>query len=181
MRQLICILGFMVSINAFAQSIYDFSLKDENGKEVKFDAFKGKTLLIANIATKCGFTGQLEDLEALYKKYSSQGLMVVGVPSNDFNGQTPEGNKEVVKFCRLNYGVTFPILEKIVVTGKDIHPLFAYLTKLKDGSVKWNFEKFLFNKDGEFVDYYLSMTNPMSEKVVKKIDSLTKSEDQSKK
>lgn len=174
MKILFSLLVLIVGFNSFSQEIYTYSLNDENGQEVKFESFKGKTLLVVNIATKCGFTGQLDDLEKLYKKYKEKDLMIVGIPSNDFAGQTPEGNKEVVKFCRLNYGTTFPILEKIVVTGEGIHPLFKYLTKMKDGSVKWNFEKFLFDKEGKFVDYYLSLTNPMSDKVVKKIEELLK-------
>lgn len=174
MKKLFLFFGLFLGLNSFSQEIYNYSLKDENGKEVKFESFKGKGLLIVNIATKCGFTGQLDDLEKLYKKYEKRGFVVVGIPSNDFAGQTPEGNKEVVKFCRLNYGTTFPILEKIVVTGEQMHPLFKYLTKLKDGSVKWNFEKFLFDKDGKFVDYYLSMTNPMSDNVIENIEKLIK-------
>ncbi|NCN95823.1 MAG: glutathione peroxidase, partial [Bdellovibrionales bacterium] len=126
------------------------------------------------IATKCGYTKQLEGLEALYKKYKSKGLVVVGVPSNDFGGQTPENEGEVKSFCKLNYGVTFPLTEKVVVKGEKKHPLFKDLIAQSEGAkeVSWNFEKFLLNRDGKVMARYLSKVTPESKELQKAIESL---------
>ena len=162
------------SLSSFASNLYEQSIKTIEGKEVKLSQYKGKALLFVNIATQCGYTGQLEGLEAINKKYSKKGLVVIGVPSNDFGGQTPESEKEVAKFCKLNYGVSFPLTAKTSVKGKDKHPVIKSLidqAKSKD-EIAWNFEKFLVNKDGQLVDRFKSSVKPESKELTSKIESV---------
>ena len=131
---------------------------------------KGKLLLVTNIATKCGYTPQLKGLEKLYQKYKDQGLVVIGIPSNDFGGQTPESNEKVQEFCELNYGVTFPLTKKVAISNPS--PLVKEILKRsKVEAINWNFEKFLFNKDGEFLGHYRSNTKPNSSKITKLIET----------
>jgi len=147
-------------------SIYtsDISFKDMQDKSVKISKFKGKVLLVVNTASKCGFTPQFEALEALYEKYKDQGLEILGFPCNQFAAQDPGSNKEILEFCQLNYGVSFPMFAKIDVNGENRHPLYEYLIqntpKMKGANVKWNFEKFLIGKDGSIVGRYLSTKKP---------------------
>lgn len=164
-----CLLLVLFSFSAFGADIYDFKLKGAKGKDFAFENYKDKPILVVNIATKCGYTPQLDDLEKLAKKYQGK-LTVVGVPSNDFGGQTPEGNKEVAEFCRLNYGVTFPLTEKLVVKGDKKHPLYKFLTQKKE--VGWNFEKFLVGKDGKVVKRFNSGVAPMGEEMIQAIEKL---------
>ena len=131
------------------------------------------SIVHTNIATQCGYTGQLDDLEALYQKYKDKGLLVVGVPSNDFGGQTPEGDQEVAKFCKINYGVTFPLALKQSVKGKDKTELFKKLTqadKSADQEIKWNFEKFIISRDGQLLGRFRSDVGPMSTSVTQLIE-----------
>ncbi len=153
--------------------------KDETIKLIPSGQFtesdlKDKVVLVTNIATQCGYTGQLDDLEALYQKYKSKGLILLGVPSNDFGGQTPEGNEEVAKFCKLNYGVTFPLSFKQVVSGEGKTELIKKLISSdpkKMGEIKWNFEKFIVDKSGNVVGRFRSDTKPLSEDITKLIES----------
>jgi glutathione peroxidase len=168
MKKLISML-LLSSLVSFASEIYEVPLKDIKGE--KFSIPKNKVVLIVNTATKCGFTSQFEDLEKLYKDYASKGLVVIGIPSNDFGGQNPESNKETAEFCRLTYGVSFPMLERTVVKGDKKHPLFQLLTK-EDGEISWNFEKFLLNKEGQLVERYSSITSPTNRKLIAKIKEL---------
>lgn len=145
--------------------IYDIPLKKINGEEVNLEQYKGKVLLIVNTASKCGFTPQFEGLEKLYKKYEDKGLVILGFPSNQFLHQDPGSNDEISEFCSLNYGVTFPMFAKIDVNGADTHPLYATLKKSAKGlmgseKVKWNFTKFLVNKDGQVVKRFPPTTEP---------------------
>jgi len=145
--------------------IYDIPLKKINGEEVNLEQYKGKVLLIVNTASKCGFTPQFEGLEKLYKKYVDKGLVILGFPSNQFLHQDPGSNDEISEFCSLNYGVTFPMFAKIDVNGADTHPLYATLKKSAKGlmgseKVKWNFTKFLVNKDGQVVKRFPPTTEP---------------------
>lgn len=143
--------------------VHDISVKNTKGEEIKLAEFKNKALLIVNIATRCGYTGQLDDLEALYQKYKDKGLVVLGVPSNDFGSQTPENDEGVAKFCLINYGVTFPLSEKLVVKGAQKTPLFQTLVSESGGDeVSWNFEKFLIGPDGKFVKRFKSAVKPKS-------------------
>lgn len=145
--------------------IYDIPLKKINGEEVNLEQYKGKVLLIVNTASKCGFTPQFEGLEKLYKKYVDKGLVILGFPSNQFLHQDPGSNDEISEFCSLNYGVTFPMFAKIDVNGADTHPLYATLKKSAKGlmgseKVKWNFTKFLVDKDGQVVKRFPPTTEP---------------------
>ena len=166
LKLVILIFSFLTVGNAFCAQLYDFSLKSTENKEINLKDYKGKNLLIVNIATRCGYTGQLDDLEKLYKKYSSRGLVVIGVPSNDFASQSPGSDKEVASFCRRKYGVTFPLATKSIVSGRDKIDLVKYILKSSSGSeIQWNFEKFLFNSQGEFVSRFSSSVEPLGSKL----------------
>ncbi|XBW34887.1 hypothetical protein QEN19_000451 [Hanseniaspora menglaensis] len=146
---------------------YNLTCKDGKGEDFSFEQYKGKVVLIFNSASKCGFTKQLDGLEELNKKYKEQGLVVVGFPSNQFAGQEPGSNEEIVTFCKLNYGVSFDMMDKIDVNGDNESPVYKYLKSQKSGllglkRVKWNFEKFLINKEGKVVSRYASTTTPAS-------------------
>lgn len=153
---------------------YEFAAKKIDGTEVNMDKYKGKVVLVVNTASKCGFTPQLEGLENLYKEYKDKDFEVLGFPCNQFGGQDPGNNKEISEFCLINYGVTFPMFEKIEVKGENTHPIFKYLKENAKGAlgseIKWNFTKFLINKDGDVVKRYGSMTKP--EKLKKDIETL---------
>lgn len=137
--------------------IYDFTVEDSQGKSVSMAEYKNKTLLIVNVASKCGYTKQYEPLEELYKKYKDQDFLILGFPSNQFMNQEPGTNEEIQEFCRLNYGVTFPVLAKIEVNGDQAHPLYKYMKEQTGGAaIKWNFNKFLIDKKGNIVKRYLS-------------------------
>jgi glutathione peroxidase len=136
--------------------LYDINVKDNNLNNVEMSEYKGKILLIVNVASKCGFTPQYKDLESLYKKYKDQGLEVLGFPCNQFGAQEPGSNEEIQAFCNLNYNVTFKLFDKIDVNGPKTSPLFKHLKNQSPGIlgteiIKWNFTKFLVNKDGEVV------------------------------
>ena len=147
------------------KNIYEFSCEDSSGQTIDLRDFKGKTLLIVNTASQCGFTPQYEGLEKLQNNYSSEVFSVLAFPCNQFGGQEPGTNEQITEFCSLNYGNTFPIFSKIDVNGENAHPLFNFLTSEKKGllgtqKIKWNFTKFLINKDGEPVNRYGSSTTP---------------------
>jgi glutathione peroxidase len=156
-------------------SVWDFSAKGIDGREVKLDAFKGKVLLIVNVASECGFTPQYQGLEALQKKFGAEGFAVLGFPSNQFGGQEPGTEAEIATFCTTNYGVTFPMFAKVDVKGGNAHPLFKHLTSEKAGvlgteAIKWNFTKFLVDRSGEVVGRYGSATTPQSlEEAIQKL------------
>ncbi len=169
-------------------SVYDFTVKNNKGEDISLSDYKGKVLVIVNTASKCGFTPQYEELEALYKTYGERGLMILGFPCNQFAGQEPGTNEEVQTFCRLNYGVSFPIFAKGDVRGDTAQPLFQYLTKekgfkgfdeshpvakplmealqknfpeyLEGDSIKWNFTKFLIDREGNVVERFEPTTTP---------------------
>jgi glutathione peroxidase len=160
----------------WANSAFDFDLNPSRGGKAKLAEFKAKAYLAVNIATQCGYTPQLDKLQKLSDKYKDKGLVVIGFPSNDFGGQTPESDKDVAKFCKLNYGVTFPLYKKGPVSGESKQKLYSYLTSNAPdkGEVKWNFEKFLLNSKGEVVQRYRSGVNPMSEAVTEEVEKLLK-------
>lgn len=160
----------LISSNLFAADLYDFQVKSFDGKDIKLEDYKGKAVLLVNIATRCGYTGQLDGLGKLYKEYKDKNLVIVGIPSNDFGGQTPESNEGVEKFCRLNYGVNFPITEKMVVKGKDKSKLSHFLISQTDNQeIQWNFTKFLFDKKGKFVKRFNSAVEPSSKDLKEQI------------
>ena len=147
------------------KSVYDFTLKDIDGKDVSLADYKGKVLLVVNVASRCGFTRQYAGLEKLYRAHREQGLVVLGFPANNFLGQEPGTEAEIKSFCTLTYGVTFPMFSKISVKGKDIHPLYAHLTDDElhpgtGGAISWNFNKFLVGRDGRILARYGSRTEP---------------------
>jgi glutathione peroxidase len=148
-------------------SIYDFSVKDIAGKAVKLDRYRGKVLLIVNTASECGFTPQYKGLEALYEKLHGKGLEVLGFPCNQFGGQEPGSEKEIAQFCELNYGVTFPMFAKVDVNGAKAAPLYKYLKSEQPGllgseAIKWNFTKFLVDREGNVVKRYAPNDTPES-------------------
>lgn len=145
------------------------SLTRLDGSEMQAKELDGKVLLVVNVASKCGFTPQYDGLQALHEKYESQGLVVIGVPCNQFGGQEPGKAEEIVTFCRYNYGVTFPLLEKQDVNGSERSPLYKFLVGSRS-KVMWNFEKFLVGRDGKVIDRYRSTTAPDSDKLVKAIE-----------
>lgn len=157
-------------------SALDFTMKDIDGKDTPLSTYKGKVVLIVNVASKCGYTPQYAGLESLYKKYAGQGLVVLGFPANDFMKQEPGTDAEIKTFCSLKYNVTFPMFSKIVVKGKNKHPLYAFLTG-KDtnpnfaGEISWNFAKFLLGRDGKVIARFDPGDTPESPKVLKAIES----------
>ena len=153
------------------KSIYDIEINSLQGKPINLSLFKGKKILFVNVASKCGFTPQYKELQKLHNLYE-ESLVVIGVPCNQFGKQEPGNSTEINEFCQVNYGVSFLITEKISVKGNEQHPLYSWLTKKnengrKNSSVKWNFQKYLINEDGDLIDYYFSMTSPTSSKIKK--------------
>ena len=153
------------------KSIYDIEINSLQGKPINLSLFKGKKILFVNVASKCGFTPQYKELQKLHNLYE-ESLVVIGVPCNQFGKQEPGNSTEINEFCQVNYGVSFLITEKISVKGNEQHPLYSWLTKKnengrKNSSVKWNFQKYLINEDGDLIDYYYSMTSPTSSKIKK--------------
>ena len=157
------------------QNAYDFSFHAlQGGGEIPLSQFKGEVILVVNTASQCGFTGQYDGLEKLYQTYQSRGLVIVGVPSNDFGQQEPGGNDEIAHFCKLNYGVSFPMSAKETVTGDEAHPFYRWARSRFGwiGAPKWNFHKYLINRKGELVDYFHSTTKPDDPALVKAIEKL---------
>ncbi len=158
-----------------AVNAYDFSFTKLHSQEkLLLSNFKGKVVVIVNTASKCGFTPQYEGLEKMYEKYKDKGLVILGVPSNDFGKQEPGSADDIEKFCKLNYGVTFPMTEKEVVSGSDAAPFYVWAKK-KLGSLsapKWNFHKYVLDRNGNLVDFFISTTAPDNERFVKKIETL---------
>ena len=153
------------------ESFYDIAINNISGEAINLNTFKGNYVLVVNVASKCGFTSQYEDLQKLYEQYQNK-LVVIGVPCNQFGNQEPGNSTAIKSFCKLNYGVSFPITEKINVTGKQQHTLYKWLTNKvnngsKNSSVKWNFQKYLIDTNGNLIDYYFSSTNPLSSKITK--------------
>ena len=150
-------------------NINDITVLDMNGKEVKLSSYNGKVLLIVNVASECGNTPQYAGLEDIYKEFQSQGFEILAFPCNDFGGQEPGTNEEIETFCTTNYGVTFPLFDKVKILGPDKSPLYAVLTDNSvtgKGDVKWNFEKFLISKDGKIVERFGNKVQPTSDEVI---------------
>ncbi len=153
------------------QSIYEFKVEGLDGNKIDLSTYKGQKIMIVNTASKCGNTPQYNDLEALYKKYKGK-LVIIGFPANNFGGQEPGSNAEIKEFCTKNYGVTFPMADKISVRGDDTHALYKYLkeqaaSKGFNDPVTWNFGKFLINEKGELIATFSPKTQPMSEEILK--------------
>lgn len=168
MKTLVLILALILS--AAPSTIYTFKVHNIDGKALDLKKYRGKKVLIVNTASKCGYTKQYADLQKLADTYKGK-LVVIGFPANNFGGQEPGENLNIKEFCQKNFGVTFPLAEKISVKGDDINPLFKYLTTANNpdftGDIKWNFEKFLINEKGELIHRFRSATTPMSPEITK--------------
>jgi glutathione peroxidase len=153
-------------------TIYDYKLKNIEGKDFKLSKYKGKKLLIVNTASKCGYTPQYAELQKLADQYKDK-VVVIGFPANNFNGQEPGSNSEIQEFCKKNFGVTFPLTEKVSVKGLDIAPIFQYLTTQENpdftGDIKWNFEKFLIDENGKLIHRYRSNVKPLSTEITSQL------------
>jgi len=171
----------MQSLAVFAGSVHEFTVKDIEGKDCSLKGYQGKVLLIVNVASRCGYTPQYKNLEAVYEKYKDQGLVVLGFPCNQFGGQEPGTNEEIKQFCSSKYSVTFPLFDKIEVNGPNRHPLYGALAG-KDspfpGDIKWNFNKFLVGKDGKILKRFDSNVTPDSPEVTKAIEAALASKSQ---
>jgi len=147
--------------------VLNFTMKDLSGKPVELAQYQGKVVLFVNVASKCGYTPQYKGLQSLYEKYEKDGLVIIGVPANEFGKQEPGSDSEIAEFCQKNYGVTFPMMSKVVVKGNGIAPLYKHLTSKETdpkfaGDIRWNFEKFLVGRSGEIVGRFNSKVDPLS-------------------
>jgi glutathione peroxidase len=173
----IMLLGLAIGAMAFgASSVYDFTLSSIDGAAAPLSSFKGKVVLLVNVASKCGYTPQYAGLEKLYEAYKDKGFVIVGVPANNFGGQEPGSNEEIKTFCSRNYNVTFPMMSKVSVKGADTAPLYQYLTDKSanpktGGDIKWNFTKFLVDKKGNVISRFESAVTPESTDLVKAVEA----------
>ncbi len=171
-------LGVLLGFPAAAgkeTSVLDFTMKRLDGKQQDLGEYRGRVLLLVNVASKCGLTPQYEGLEAMYEKYRGQGFQILGFPANDFAGQEPGSDAEIAEFCKLNYGVEFPMFSKIAVKGDAKHPLYQYLTGLPEpvgGEVQWNFQKYLVDREGRVVAKFEPRVAPSDPKLVAKVEEL---------
>ena len=158
----------------YEKLFFELSIKNLDGKELNFSQFKGKTILLVNVASKCGFTSQYTGLQELYETYRDKGFVVIGFPSNQFGGQEPGTNSEIKDFCETNFNIDFPITDKIAVKGSDANEVYKWAKNNFGSSAvpKWNFHKILINSDGKVEDTYGSFVKPMSKKIVKKIEEM---------
>jgi len=177
MKQLfITILFSLISISMLGQkTLYDFKVKDIDGKEFDMSSLKGKKVLVVNVASKCGLTPQYDKLQQLYEKYKDHNFVIVGFPANNFMGQEPGTNEEIKTFCTLNYNVAFPMMSKIDVTGEDKAPIYKWLTEKSengkmDAEVQWNFQKFMIDENGHLIDFVAPREDPFSDKIIKWIE-----------
>ena len=160
------------TIAQYEKLFFDLNIKNIQGKMINFSKYKDKTILLVNVASKCGFTKQYSGLQALYEKYKDKGLVIIGIPSNQFGGQEPGSNKEIKDFCEINFNITFPITDKVDVKGKNAHPIYLWAKENYGNSTvpKWNFHKILINKNGKIQNTYNSFIKPMSKKIIKEIE-----------
>ena len=167
--------SFLKSSNAnYEKLFFDFEIKSINDEKIELSKYKNKTILLVNVASNCGFTQQYSELQELYEKYDDKGLIVLGVPSNQFGGQEPGNNEDIKDFCETNFNITFPMTSKYDVKGDEAHPVFLWAKKNfgKSAIPKWNFHKILIDKDGKVNDTFSSFTKPMSNKIRSKIEEI---------
>ena len=170
------LLAVLILVTApMSKTIYDFKMKNIDGKEVSLSDYKGKVVMIVNVASLCGNTPQYKDIEAMYEKYKDKGLVVLGFPANNFMGQEPGSDEKIKAFCTREYAVTFPMFSKISVKGDDMHPLYKFLTSkaengVIDAPVKWNFQKFLIGKDGKVITSIGNHTSVTEPDVIKEVE-----------
>jgi glutathione peroxidase len=162
------------SISDNSKTLFDFKIDSINGGELNLSDFEGQTLLLVNVASNCGFTKQYDDLQKLYDNFKDKGLIVVGIPSNQFGGQEPGTTSEIKDFCETNFNITFPMTKKYDVKGNNAHPIYLWAkdTYGKSAVPKWNFHKILINKDGKVEDTYTSFISPISKKIIKKLEQI---------
>ena len=167
---------FNKSISEDKKTLFDFKINSIDGNEVNLMDYKDKTILIVNVASNCGFTKQYDDLQNLYDLYKEEGLVILGIPSNQFGGQEPGSEDEIKDFCETNFNITFPMTSKYNVKGNDAHPIYIWAKETYGNSTvpKWNFHKILINKEGKIQNTFASFTNPMSNKIRKEIDKILK-------
>ncbi|MDC0397378.1 glutathione peroxidase [Candidatus Pelagibacter sp.] len=165
---------FNKTISDNTKTFFDFKINSINGEELDLSSFKGKTILLVNVASKCGFTNQYDDLQKIYDDFKSKGLIVIGIPTNQFGGQEPGSEKEIKNFCETNFNITFPMTSKYEVKGDNAHPIYIWAKNTfgKSTVPKWNFHKILINKNGEIVDTFASFTGPMSKKIINKLNQI---------
>ena len=165
---------FGKTLGQYNKLFFDLSIKSIDGKNIDFDQYKGKTILVVNVASNCGFTKQYSGLQELYDKYRDNGLVVIGVPSNQFGGQEPGANKEIKDFCETNFNITFPITDKVEVKGDNSHEIYTWAKENYGKSTvpKWNFHKILINKDGKIQNTFNSFIDPLSKKIIKEIEAI---------
>lgn len=174
---LVAVCTVFTVVAAAVKSLTDIPFKDMDGKETSLKAYEGKAILVVNVASKCGFTKQYSALEKLYRDHKDKGLVIIGFPCNDFGGQEPGTLTEIKEFCTKNFDVTFPLMDKVHVKGKEQHPLYAALTGKEaafPGDVKWNFGKFLISRDGQVLQRFGSTTKPDDEELVKAVEAALK-------
>jgi glutathione peroxidase len=167
--------SFLNTVDAkYEKIIYDFKIKSVNGDIIDFSKYKNQPILIVNVASKCGFTKQYDDLQNLWEKFKNQGLIVVAFPSNQFGNQEPGTNSQIKNFCETNFNITFPITTKVDVKGDNVEPIYKWAKENfgKSAVPKWNFYKILINKNGKIENSYSSMTNPMSKKIINDIEKI---------
>ena len=166
---------FQTNLSAnYDKLAYDFSFKDLDGSNLSLLDYKNKVIVVVNVASQCGFTSQYEDMQKIWDQYQQKGIVIIGVPSNDFGNQEPGNNEEIKNFCEAKFGITFPMTEKVSVKGSNAHPFYKWAKDNYGNSAipKWNFHKILINRDGKISDTFTSFTNPLSNKIIKKIESL---------
>ena len=168
MKYLSLFLLLLWTLKSNNMNFYDFELKGIDGKQVDLNAYKGKKILIVNVASKCGYTPQYEDLQNLHEQFGNK-VAVFGFPANNFGGQEPGTNQEIVEFCQANYGVSFQMFEKISVVGKDKHPLYKWLKEQSGEEPNWNFCKYLLDENGKVLAFYPSSVNPLDEQITAKL------------
>ena len=154
--------------SSMSKNFHDFKLRSLNGEEVDFSRYKGKKVLVVNTASECGYTPQYADLQDLHEQWGSK-IVVLGFPANNFGGQEPGSNEQIASFCQKNYGVSFPMFEKISVTGSDQHPLYQWLKEQSGEEPKWNFSKYLIDEEGKVMGFYPSGVNPMDDPIISKL------------
>jgi glutathione peroxidase len=167
-------LGFLAATGLAAQGIHDYTMAALNGTPTPLSNFKGKVMLVVNVASQCGYTPQYEGLQALYAKYKDQGFVIAGFPANNFGGQEPGTNEEIGAFCKSKYGVTFPMFSKISVKGSDQAPLYKFLTGKTGGEIQWNFTKFLVDRNGNIIQRFEPAVEPLSHELVGAVESALK-------
>ncbi len=163
------------NVNADYESLaYDFKFKDLDGSPLNLSEYKGKVIVVVNVASQCGFTSQYEDMQKVWEKYQSKGIVMLGIPSNDFGNQEPGSSSDIKNFCEAKFGISFPMTEKVAVKGPDAHPFYLWANKNygKSAIPKWNFHKIIIDRNGKIANTFTSITNPSSKKFIKALEKL---------